>query len=565
MRALSLFALSALTVAMPGLGDEPTAARVRSVIEQAMSARGIGPLSGPGCAFSVTRAEQTLFSGGYGAADIEHGVPFETRTVSESGSVAKQFMAAAIFMLAERGSLSLTDDIRTYLPEVPDYGKTIRIFDLIYQTSGIREWSTLAALQGHPRAYRKIYTLDDLFRIVAAQRALNFEPGTRYEYSNSNYGLLTVILERVSGMSAREFSERHLFAPLGMHSTQWRDDHRRLVPNRAIAYRRTASGFEHAMPMEDVYGHGALLTTVEDMQRWNSALLNGALSEFVTRHLLTPGKLRNGEERLYGGGIRLGEFRGRTAYRHAGVTAGYNAQLWAFPQERVSIAYLCNVSLADSGEVAANIAAAALGLEPQRPVAPASSVKPDVKAIGVPTYFISAGGEMIAVATQGERTFVNMFNRAGFVEVTPGEHNGVLTAHQPNYGTLEVRFDGRDRVIASLDHREPIAYSKMAPTAAGISIEGRYTNADLGADYEIRRQADGYRMELVNARADDPLAFRLERLNGDVYFAHLETRSGYIRDDFVVAFSRTGLTISSVAGLQAVDLLAFDRVSEKVR
>src|SRR5690606_12925928 len=111
--------------------------------------------------------EQLLYSGGHGFADIERNVSFTARTVSESGSVAKQFMAASIFILAEQGHLSLSDDIRKYLPEMPDYGVVIRIYDLVYQTSGLREWSGLAALRGYPRNYRKIYVLDDLLKLVS--------------------------------------------------------------------------------------------------------------------------------------------------------------------------------------------------------------------------------------------------------------------------------------------------------------------------------------------------------------------------------------------------------------
>lgn len=560
IRAFVSLPLWIAILATSAYADDDAATRVRTAVETAMSARGLGPLSGPGCAVSVTQADRPLVAAGYGAANIEHAVAFDTRTVSESGSVAKQFMAAAIFVLAEQGRLALTDDIRKYLPEMPDYGATIRILDLVHQTSGLREWSTLAALRGYPRAYRKIYTLDDLFAIIAAQRSLNFAPGTRYEYSNSNYGLLTVILERVSGMSAQEFSEQHLFAPLGMRSTQWRDDHRRLVPRRATAYRRTANGFEHAMPMEEVFGHGALLTTVEDLQRWNHALMNGGLSPFVMKHLMSPGRLSNGEERLYGGGLRLGTYRDRVAFRHAGVTAGYNAQLWAFPNERVSIALLCNVSPGESAQLVESIADAALGLEAS-PHAPATSGGGYAPAAGVePSYFMAANGEIVAVDTQGSRTFVNLFTRPGFVEVT-GSRSGMMTALQPNYGTLEFRYQDRDHVVVSLESREPTVFTRMPRAAASIDIEGRYANADLGVIYEVKQQPAGCRMELTSEGVDDPLVFRLEWLNGDVYLARIETRSGYIRDDFVLSFSRKGLTLSSVGGLQGVDMLTFTRVA----
>jgi len=560
MRALPLLAVSALTFTNLAIAEDQVAARVRATIEQAMATRGLGPLTGPGCAFSVTSADQLLFAAGYGAANIEHGVPFQPETVSESGSVAKQFMAAAILVLAEQGRLSLSDDIRKYLPEMPDYGETIRIHHLIHQTSGIREWSALAALRGYPRAYRKIYTLNELLELVAAQRALNFSPGTRYEYSNSNYGLLTVILERVSGMSTQDFSEKHLFSPLGMRATQWRDNHRRLVPRRATAYRRTANGFEQAMPLEDVYGHGALLTTVADLQRWNHALLNGKLSPFVTQQLSEPGKLRNGEQRDYGGGLRLDAYRGHAAYRHAGNTAGYNAQLWAFPKERISIAFLCNASPGESGELAASIADAALGLKPTPHAEPGRSAAHGAPAAMTPTYFYSTSGEIVAIKSHGKRTFVHPFTRSGFIEMTPRESSDVMTANLPNYGALELRFVDRDHVEVSLEKREATSFARMPTLLASIAIEGRYESRDLDAVYEIKRRGDEYRMVLADRHAD-PIDFRLERLNGDVYLARAETKGGYLRDDVVVTFTRNGFTISAVAGLQGVDLLAFTRTT----
>ena len=570
MGVLPAIAIAALIFTVPAAGEETAAGRVRTAVENAMGAKGLGPATGPGCAISVTASDQLLFASGYGSADIEHRIPFGLQTVSESGSVAKQFMAASILMLAEQGRLSLADDIRKYLPEMPDYGHEIRIYDLMHQTSGLREWSTLAALRGYPRSYRKIYVLDDLLRLVSAQHALNFAPAERYEYSNSNYGLLTLILERVSGISANEFGQRYLFGPFGMRSTQWRDNHRTIVPNRAIGYRRTASGFEQAMPMESVYGHGALLTTVEDLQRWNSALLNGRLSPFVTRHMLAPGKLRNGEQREYGGGIRLANHHGRAVYRHGGVTAGYTAQLWAFPAERVSIAFLCNVQPGDTGEIAADIADAALGLKPPRAQSIGAGENIVQPTGAAPAYFRSAGGEIAAVKSEGSRTFVNLFTRSGYMEMGASESPGVLTASRANYGALDFRFDGQDRIVVSLDGREPTTFSRMPPTAPSVAIVGRYWSADLRAAYDVRRHGDAYRMELVDRYADDPLAFELEWLNGDTFLARIETKSGYIRDDFVVTFSpanersKATMKMSSVAGLQGVDLLEFTRIADAV-
>ena len=555
-RGLAATAVAVSLLASSAAAAAPDAAVVRASVEQVLASKGLGSTSSPGCAISVVSDDHPLFSAAYGAADLDQRTPFSQQTISETGSVAKQFTAAEILLLAEQGRLSLDDDIRKYLPEMPDYGAPVRIYDLLHQISGVREWSTLAALRGYPRFYRKIYGMDDLLRLVSSQRTLNFAPGTRYEYSNSNYGLLTIIVERVSGLSAAQFGRRFLFEPLGMSDSQWRDDLRRIVPGRAMAYRKTASGYEQAMPFENVYGHGALLTTVGDLQIWNRAILSGRLSPFVTRHMLEPGQLADGSRRAYGGGIVVTDYRGHRVYRHGGNTAGYTAQLWAFPDDRLSIATLCNVQAGDMAEIAARAADAALGLTP--PLGPPPPGLP-MPAGGAPAYFRSAGGEVVAVQRQGDRVLVNLFNRKGFVALIPGATSGRFTSRE-DFNGLDLRFEGQDRIVANLDGHDPTTFARIAVAAPRFTVPGRYESADLKAAYVVRRDGADYRMDLADQDADDPLRFNLERLEGDTYLARLQTRSGYIRDDFAVTFTSAGLTLSAVMGLQAVDNLAFRRV-----
>ncbi|MBL8642323.1 MAG: beta-lactamase family protein [Rhodospirillaceae bacterium] len=537
-----------LLAALPAWATSP----IEEAVDAVMAAKKIGPMSGPGCAVSVTKQNQSVFSKAYGSADLEHGVTFTPATISETGSVSKQFTAAAIFLLAEDGKLSLDDDIRIHLPEMPDYGTPIRIRDLIHQTSGIREWSTLAGLRGYPRFYRKFYTLDDLFKLVAAQRTLNFKPGTRFEYSNSNYGLLTVIIERAGRMPAAEFARVRMFAQLGMNDTQWRTDARKIVPGRAVAYRPTPQGYEQYMPREEVYGHGAALTTVADLQIWNQAV-HGGVAPAITERLLSPGVLTNGEKRPYGGGIIVTEYRGHKLARHGGNTAGYTAQLWAFPEKNISIAVLCNVA-GSNIDIVTHAADAALGLPPETKPVPVTTPTPVPN--GPTAYYQSAEGEVLALRKAGRKTYIDLFTRTGFMELIPGSAKGTwTTARYP--GGLKVKLEKADTVISAMDDREPSVYKRLATAPATLdSLVGRYTNADLRAVYEIG--ADNI-MRLVDTDADDPISFKLERLTGDVYLARLDTKSGYIRDDFTVAFDATGFKLSSVAGYQAVDGLAFTK------
>jgi CubicO group peptidase (beta-lactamase class C family) len=222
----------------------------------------------PGCAVGVARAGRRIFERAYGMADLERDVVATPATIYEAGSVSKQITAAAIQLLALRGRLSLGDDVRRYIPEIPDYGSPITIRHLMTHTSGLRDWGSVASIAGWGRSVRT-HTHAHVVDILSRQRALNFPPGNEYSYSNSGYNLQVLIVERVSGMSFAEFTRRNIFEPLGMTHTQWRDDHTRIVKGRSIAYATNGDGFEIDHPIENVYGNGGLLTTVGDLLVWN--------------------------------------------------------------------------------------------------------------------------------------------------------------------------------------------------------------------------------------------------------------------------------------------------------
>src|ERR1700761_767636 len=209
----------------------------------------------PGCQLSISRNGKLIYSRAWGLADLERHVPYTTETITEDGSITKQFTAAAVLLLEQQGKLSLNDDVRKYVPELPNYGTVIRLRHLLHHTSGIREWSYLEAITGWPRT-TKAYTNEDVLHTLCHQKRLNNKPGAEYIYSNSNYLLLTLIIERVSGMLLPEFTKKYIFEPAGMSHTSWRDDFKRVVPTRGIAYIKKAGRYEINMPNENVYGPG---------------------------------------------------------------------------------------------------------------------------------------------------------------------------------------------------------------------------------------------------------------------------------------------------------------------
>ncbi|MDX2045899.1 MAG: serine hydrolase domain-containing protein [Chitinophagaceae bacterium] len=296
----------------------------------------------PGAALSISRNGQVIFSGAWGMADLEHDVENTTQTIFEAGSVSKQFTAAAILLLEQQGKLSIEDDIRKYVAEMPDYGHIIKIRHLINHTSGLRDWGSVAAVGGWPRSSRA-YTHAHALQIICRQQSLNNKPGDEFIYSNSNYNLMAIITERVSKMSFAAYCKQYLFGPAGMKNTQWRDDYTRIVKNRAVAYSKGFSGYYTLMPFENVHGNGGLLTTTADLLLWVEKYTKGEIAgkDFFYNQI-RQGVLNNGSAINYASGLFIDIYNSKKTITHSGATAGYRANLEFYPELNLSIALLSN-------------------------------------------------------------------------------------------------------------------------------------------------------------------------------------------------------------------------------
>ncbi len=340
-----------------------------------------------GCAVGVAKDGLVVLEEAYGMADLEHGVPNTPETIFEGGSLSKQFTAAAVVLLALDGKLTLDDDVREYVPELPDYGHTITLRHLMTHTSGLRDWGSVASISGWGREQRS-HDHGDVLDILSRQTELNFVPGHEYSYSNSGYNLLAIVVDRVSGMPFADFSMERIFEPLGLRDTQWRDDYRRLVPGRSSAYSRTGEGWEINRPIEHVHGNGGILTTVGDLGIWAQALEDGRLggSDFV-RMMHETGRLNDGSDIVYAGGLRVEDYRGVSSVTHTGSTAGYRAFLGRYPEQGLSVAMLCNASNVSTGGNGTAVARVYLGDALVEPVAnravPSGSVAPVQQLTGL--------------------------------------------------------------------------------------------------------------------------------------------------------------------------------------
>ena len=305
----------------------------------------------PGAQVAISRNGQIVYSSARGMAHLEHNVPLTKESKMEAGSVSKQFTAAAVLLLEQQGKLSVNDDVRKYVPEVPVYGYTITLRHLLNHTSGIKDWGTIADITGWPRG-TKAYSNDDALQFISMQKTLNNKPGDEYIYSNSNYNLLAIILQRVSGISLSEFSKKYIFEPVGMNNTEWRDNYRKVVLNRATAYSKSGNNYVTNMPNENAYGNGGLLTTAEDLLLWNNFYLAGKLgSPSLLSKQISVSPLNIGKRNSYASGLFVDSVNGWSAIRHDGATGGYRSNLEHFPQLGLSLAWISNTSQGDMGNV----------------------------------------------------------------------------------------------------------------------------------------------------------------------------------------------------------------------
>jgi CubicO group peptidase (beta-lactamase class C family) len=310
----------------------------------------------PGCALGVIKHGELIYRRGYGMANLEHSIPIDANSVFDVGSMSKQFTAACIVLLSQQGRLSLSDDVRRYIPELPDYGKAITIRHLLNHTSGLRDYPELMSLAGYQ--LEEVTNTRDALEMISRQKALNFKPGEEWLYSNSGYLLASVIVERVSGKSMQAFALENLFEPLGMAATMYLDNHADIVPHRATGYeQRDSGGFQINMSNWEQTGDGALQTSVEDLLLWDRNFYvpkvgGGALID----QLLTPGKLNSGEQLQYALGLSLGTYRGTDMISHGGSWAGYRAELIRFPTQELSVVCLCNLASMDPSRLAQQVA-----------------------------------------------------------------------------------------------------------------------------------------------------------------------------------------------------------------
>jgi CubicO group peptidase (beta-lactamase class C family) len=448
----------------------------------------------PGCAVGADVKGQPVLRAAYGMADLEHDVPITLDTIFEVGSVSKQFTAAAVLLLARDGKLSLDDKVRKYIAEIPDVAADITIRQMLNHTAGLRDWGGLAAIEGWPRTSR-VHTHAHVLDLVSRQQMLNFEPGTRWSYSNTGYNLAAIVVGRVSGMSFADFTKARIFQPLGMNDTSWRHDYTRIVKRRAIAY-SGQNTFATLMPFENVHGNGGLLTTVGDLLKWNANFVKPVVgdAQFVA-DMERRTRFNDGREHEYALGLYVDTYRGRKEIDHSGGTAGYVAHLSRYPDHGVSVAVMCNVASANATSTAKAIADLLLppGRAPDSPPSEPLNAEEGPRYAGLYRSLRPAG--VMTISVQRDRLASSTL--------------GLLTRvarHQFDAGGAYVLdFDGRFlRVTDEFGTADD--YERVEPWKPGVQeltpIAGRYVSNELQLTVQVAIDGD----RLIIRRPDVTLA-----------------------------------------------------------
>lgn len=297
----------------------------------------------PGAALAVIRDGEIIYKRGYGIANLEYDIPIMTTTIFDIASISKQFAGFAIATLLYEGKLLLDDDIRIYLPDVPDFGNTIKIRHLIHHTSGLRDWSQALVIAGSEMD--DVISFKHILKMVRHQKALNFEPGTAFSYSNTGYNLLAKVIETITGDSFREWTDTNIFKPLAMTNTHFHDEHEMLLKNRAYSYLSDGSdGFKNTVNNLTALGSSSLYSTVEDLAKWVLNFDNTCIGDqTVVEQMHQRGVLNNGEQLDYAFGLNIGEYRALKMVEHGGAWKGFRSHMVRFPNQKFAVIILSNL------------------------------------------------------------------------------------------------------------------------------------------------------------------------------------------------------------------------------
>ncbi len=463
----------------------------------------------PGAALGIIKEGELIYAKGYGMANLEYTIPNSANSVFRIASTSKQFTAACIVLLAEKGKLSLDDNLKKYFPKFPAYAEKITIKQLLNHTSGVRDYLQLAYLKGIGNDDH--YVDDDIMNWLVRQEDLNFEPGEEFLYSNSGYWLLGQIVQQVSGESMAAFAKKVLFDPLEMGDTHFHNDHTQIVKKRASGYMPSANnGYRISMTTLDMIGDGGIFTTINDIKKWDDAFYSSSiLSKSFWKMMTQQGSLNNGESIDYAAGLFIDTYKGLKTIRHGGAFVGFRAELLRFPDQKLTVALFANRGDANASGLANRVADILLKDQFIETIEEANT-KPKVEVpkeeftfdqiIG--TYEIEAGVSLSLSIKNDSLNVLQNWNKSSYaIAKTTGNTYEIPGTKDLDFTFSNLEESQTQTLKVVQGGRETIAKRKKEVDTSGIDLNdyvGRYYSKELNVTYIF-----ALKDEVLSAKIED--------------------------------------------------------------
>jgi len=492
----------------------------------------------PGVALAIIKDGKILYKRGYGAANLEYNIPITSKTVFMIGSTTKQFTAMCIALLAEQGKLSLDDNIRNYLPEMPKYSSPIAIRHLIHHTSGVRDSDILLWLSG--KRYGAFTTDEELLELLSHQKELNFKPGEEHLYSNAGYFLLSQIVKRASGQSMRKFAEENIFKPLGMLNTKFVDDHTMIVKNRATGYSlRENSEYKISISNADYVGDDGIFTTVEDLFLWDQNFYNNKLGkggQGLINQILTPGVLNNGKKLDYAFGLVVTQHKGLKLIEHGGAWMGYRAQMIRFPEQKFSAICLANFSNINPSELCFKVADIYLAnnfireIEPKKPAAQPKPIILTEKQLKdkVGDYYDPESGQLAKFSIENKK--LTLHSMRYNVVLSPITETTFVSLDAP----VEISIDFLEKekeIRAKIGRGEPVILKSIERIPLNPAQLNEYTGIYYSDEFEVIYNITIQNNMLLIKIQHGDFTIPLEPVIKDRFLGPMQTFFNFFRDE----------------------------------
>jgi len=426
----------------------------------------------PGAVVSITQNKNTQYAKAFGMANLEYDLPLTLDSVTNAGSVSKQFTAFAILLLAREGKIDLDAPVKQHLDYFPDFDHKVTVRHMIHHVSGLRSYIYYGLFNGI--AVDDVFTQDTIVTMAKKQRSLNFEPDTFYTYCNSSYVLLAEIVAKVAGKSFRAYASDNIFKPLGMKDTFFHDTKFEIIKNKAEAYAVSAQGILNCPVVHSSYGGANLFTTIRDMTKWANELLDPVIfPENTIKEAFTPHVCKNGYKTGYGYGFTTGRYKGKKYISHGGADQGYRAHISIIPEDKTVVLLLSNRSDFNYITYSEKALDIALGLSKDQPY---ENLPAHIDISG--TYYIEKGINILSFIKTEQGTFLSWNAESIGRQVFKKEENRYVISNP------EIEFVlGQDKKLTFSYNGNTLCANKIVPTNIP-DHERRYAGKYISTEFD---------------------------------------------------------------------------------